>query len=166
MDKRLFCGANKSIRLVTDTSCWRVLDRSPWRLRAFPSGVRARCSDKPAKIGDRVMGEFEAFWKAYPRKTGKLAAQKAFMKARKTASLEELLRGVTEYVRHKPSYADYCHPTTFLSQGRWMDEYKTAQPEPAEDWFQECKRIHGGACGLSQHAHHIRKVIDEEKAKR
>jgi len=68
------------------------------------------------------MNGFTAFWSAYPRKVGKLAAQKAYTKARQTVSAEDLLAGLERYKVTKPSYADWCHPKTFLSQGRWMDE--------------------------------------------
>ncbi len=114
------------------------------------------------------MGEFEQFWAAYPRKVGKLAARSAFDAALKKhgATLEQLLAGVERYKRHKPDYADWAHPRTWLCQGRWLDEYKMAQPEPTEDWFTECKRIHGGECGLSQMRHHHRKQIDAGKAER
>lgn len=72
------------------------------------------------------MDDFEAWWKAYPRKVGKLAAKKAYEKARRTASAAELLAGIDAYRESKPHYADFCHPTTWLTQGRWLDE-----PDPA-----------------------------------
>lgn len=67
--------------------------------------------------------DFEVFWNAFPRKVGKLAARKEYDKVRRGGiGQEELLDGVAQYVRTKPSYADFCHPRTWLSQGRWMDE--------------------------------------------
>lgn len=112
------------------------------------------------------MGEFEAFWKAYPLKVGKLAAQREYDKVRKVhqVSQVELLDGIARYKENKPAYADWAHARTWLHQGRWMDEYKSARIAHTEDWFTECKRIHGGACGLSQHAHHTRKQIEAGKA--
>lgn len=68
------------------------------------------------------MTEFEAFWAEFPRKTGKLAAIEKFKQARKIASVEDIMAGVRRYVVSKPEYADWCHPKTWLSQGRWMDE--------------------------------------------
>jgi len=65
---------------------------------------------------------FEAFWKTFPRHVGKLAALKAYTKARTIATAEEILDGVERYKRTKPPYADWCFPATFLNQGRWMDE--------------------------------------------
>ena len=66
--------------------------------------------------------EFETFWKVFPRRVGKLAAQKAYKKARTMATAQQILDGVAFYLQHKPAYADWCMPATFLNQGRWLDE--------------------------------------------
>lgn len=69
---------------------------------------------------------FEEFWRVFPRKVGKLAARKEYDKVRRGGiGQEELLDGVAQYIRTKPSYADWCHPRTWLSQGRWLDEVPT-----------------------------------------
>jgi len=108
--------------------------------------------------------EFDDFWNAYPRRVGKIAAQKAYAKARRIASAGEILKGVAAYTAHKPEYADWCHPTTFLTQGRWMDEYAVRVTRAAgADWFDECKVMHGGVCE-GQMRHHIRKQLDAGKA--
>lgn len=75
--------------------------------------------------------DFGTFWLTYPRRTGKLAAEKAYRKARMIASAEQILDGVTAYRENKPAYADWCMPTTFLNQGRWMDE---PDRQPHEPW--------------------------------
>lgn len=93
--------------------------------------------------------DFGVFWKEYPRKVGKLAALKAYEKARKSlgATQEEILSGVAAYVEHKPAYADFCHPATWLNQGRWMDEHEARTVRRSSlDWWDECKQIHGGTC--------------------
>lgn len=68
------------------------------------------------------MSDFDEFWAVYPRKVGKFAAAKAYVRARKHASQEQILAGVDRYLRNRPGYADWCHPTTWLNQGRWLDE--------------------------------------------
>jgi hypothetical protein len=96
--------------------------------------------------------DFEEFWRACPRRTGKLKAEQAYAKARKLgATQKQLLDGLVKYVQHKPSYADYCHPATWLNQGRWLDEYgpaPKAAPQPAarEHWILECQRLHSWTC--------------------
>ena len=112
--------------------------------------------------------DFKAWWAIQRLKVGKLAALREYIKARRKASQDELIDGYQRYVQHKPDWQPWCHPRTFLSQGRWLDEYNSQlepQPEP-EDWYEECRRLHGNACGLSRHAHYTRKLIDAGKAER
>ena len=68
------------------------------------------------------MTRFDEFWAAYPRKVGKIAACKQYDKALKIVSHDEIMDGVRRYLKAKPAYADWCHPATWLCQGRWMDE--------------------------------------------
>ena len=77
--------------------------------------------------------DFEAFWKSYPRRVGKLAARKAYDKVRRGGiSQQELLDGIAQYRATKPAYADWCHPRTWLSQGRWMDEAPESEAKSYE----------------------------------
>jgi hypothetical protein len=69
-----------------------------------------------------IADDFTVWWARFPRKVGKLAAEREYVKARKTATAAELLDGIARYLEAKPSYADVCHPKTFFSQGRWLDE--------------------------------------------
>lgn len=67
------------------------------------------------------MNEFEQFWKAYPRKVGKLAAQKAWLKM--TPDLSEVLNALEWQTKQKQWLDGFIpHPSTYLNQGRWMDE--------------------------------------------
>jgi hypothetical protein len=79
------------------------------------------------------MSDFDQFWAAYPRRIGKLDAIKAYAKARTVATGAEILAGVALYIRHKPEYADWCHPATWLNRGRWMDEYDVPVVKVQED---------------------------------
>ena len=69
---------------------------------------------------------FETFWARYPVKVGKLAARKAYVAACAHATPGELLAGLDRYLAHKPEFANWCSPTTWLHQGRWMDEHTAA----------------------------------------
>lgn len=82
---------------------------------------------------------FDVFWKIYPRKVGKQAAQKAFIKALKVAQLEEILAGAERYA-NDPNRVDAftAHPTTWLNAGRWADpalpeRIKTPEEKRAEE---------------------------------
>lgn len=109
-----------------------------------------------------IADEFDQFWRAFPRKTAKLAARKAYDKARKIATAADILAGVDRYRANKPAYADWCHPATFLSQGRWLDEYEpsaSARQTTASDWWDECKALHGGTC--TKRWDHETRMLDE-----
>lgn len=82
--------------------------------------------------------DFNKFWATYPRKTSKLAARKAFDKALKTVSFEELLQGAERYAndpnRH-PSFT--AEASTWLNNGRWEDEplpTRVMSFEEKRDW--------------------------------
>lgn len=68
------------------------------------------------------VSDFDHFWASYPRRTAKLTAVKAYERARRLASADDIMAGVERYKQRKPEYADWCHPATWLNQGRWMDE--------------------------------------------
>ena len=93
----------------------------------------------------QLLDGFQEFWTAYPRKVGKLDAIKAYAKARTVATAAELLAGVEAYIKHKPAYADWCHPSSWLNKGRWMDEYEDPG-RPSIYWWEECQALHGGTC--------------------
>jgi hypothetical protein len=84
--------------------------------------------------------EFDTFWKAYPHRVGKIAAMKAYEKARKLATAEQLLEGVAAYRQHKPGWQAYANPATWLNQGRWEDEWDVPPTPVARelpDWYAE-----------------------------
>jgi uncharacterized protein YdaU (DUF1376 family) len=77
---------------------------------------------KISVIKDDHSKAFSTFWLMYPRKVGKLAAQKSFEKALKSVTPQEIFEGVIRYQRtcgDDPKFV--AHPATWLAQGRWMD---------------------------------------------
>ena len=99
--------------------------------RAEPS-VKNR-KKEPSLSSSSVDDGFDQFWTIYPRKVGKGAALKAWNKARKTASTEQILAACNLYAALRrtedPQYT--AHPATWLNQERWLDETMTTeQPEP------------------------------------
>jgi hypothetical protein len=90
-------------------------------------------ADTPKKSAPRakpkdLTADFEAFWLQYPRRVSKGAARKAYDKARKSATAEELELGALRYAAVRtsedPTYTK--HPSTWLNNKCWLDE-----PEPA-----------------------------------
>lgn len=70
--------------------------------------------------------EFEVFWKAYPRKEGKGAALKSFIRLKCYNQMEKILPAIERNKKSLQWLKDggqfIPHPTTWLNQGRWDDE--------------------------------------------
>lgn len=68
----------------------------------------------------------------YPRKVGKIAARKAWDKARPTPELFEQMKRTLAWQTQQWTDPQYIpHPATWLNQGRWDDEpfAPTAAPQ-------------------------------------
>jgi hypothetical protein len=104
-----------------------------------------------------ISEEFTKFWDLYPHKIGKLAALKAYLKARQTASVDEIRAGVTAYMDSKPAWQAYANPATWLNQGRWQDvPFEERRRLPRYDW--RCP--HDPPC-CGRHACHIKDVLEK-----
>ena len=71
---------------------------------------------------------FEAFWQLYPRKVGRLVAAKAFAAAVNRGNKPaDIIAAVEVYpFNANPQYQP--HPTTWLREGRWLDEVDSFDP--------------------------------------
>lgn len=89
--------------------------------------------EKPISEGlISITHAFNAFWAEYPRKVKKPRALKAFIKAAKEcAGFNEIMVGLARYKANKPDYCDWAHPSTWLNDGRWEDEYDAPVPKPS-----------------------------------
>ena len=67
---------------------------------------------------------FETFWRSCPKKVGKLKARHAYDKALKATAPETLVTAMRRYAASRAGQdeAYTLHPSTWLNQGRWMDE--------------------------------------------
>lgn len=81
--------------------------------------VRTQKSAKASsKETDR---EFDAFWVCYPRKDAKIPARKAFGKARRSATFEQIMVGMRRF--NWPTDPQYIPmPASWLNAGRWADK--------------------------------------------
>ena len=68
--------------------------------------------------------DFNLFWAFYPRKVGKAAAKKAYLKAVKVVGSKVIFAGVERMAAdpNLPTKDFICHPATWLNEGRWDDE--------------------------------------------
>jgi hypothetical protein len=66
----------------------------------------------------------EKFWNAYPVKVAKRKAfgQLETLRNGRKVRFSDLMAGLERYKRTKRHDREWCHPTTWLSQGRWEDE--------------------------------------------
>jgi uncharacterized protein YdaU (DUF1376 family) len=76
-----------------------------------------------------VVDHFQEFWQAYPKKVGKSDAEKAFKKA--NPNIDLVLRALSwqrECEQWQKQGGQFIpNPSTYLNQGRWLDEPNNEQ---------------------------------------
>jgi predicted transcriptional regulator len=87
---------------------------------------------------DELERQFLLWWSFYPRKTGKVAAFKAYAKAAHEVGYKTLFDGVERLAAdpNLPAKNFIPHPATWLNEGRWDDEpypERILTPEEAEE---------------------------------
>lgn len=99
------------------------------RLTAMPGGKKIPALEK----------RFEAFWTAYPRKVGKQAALKVWMRLCPNAETSDAILTAVElqkkgraWLRDGGQYIP--NPATWLGQGRWEDEVLAPESVPVRSW--------------------------------
>jgi len=66
---------------------------------------------------------FDDFWKVYPLRVGKGAAERAFLKCTKSVEPREIIAAVSEQIRLGMFKEGYIpHPATWLNRKGWLDE--------------------------------------------
>jgi hypothetical protein len=76
--------------------------------------------------------EFQQFWAAYPRKTAKVLAGRAFDRAIRSTTLPVMLAAVERQKLSDQWRRGFIpHPATWLRQERWMDELPLPSPATA-----------------------------------
>lgn len=92
--------------------------------------------DSPSSAdADGVSDTFDEWWTAYPKKVGKKAARRAYLRALKDTGADVLLTAMTaraELWRRDGTARQFIpDPATWLNQGRWDDELD--QPAPVTE---------------------------------
>lgn len=87
-------------------------------------------SKNTQKVNTDIESKFYEFWKLYPRKVAKPAAQKKFISlVDKKTSPEKIIDGLKKYKEYweenSTQKIHIPHPTTFLNQERFNDEIQT-----------------------------------------
>ncbi len=74
---------------------------------------------------NKYIDHFDAFWKSYPRKVSKVAAEKLFIKLKTDDAMLTSILTALEKQKSSKQWQDkqyIPHPTTWLKQQRWTDE--------------------------------------------
>lgn len=85
---------------------------------------------------------FERFWAAYPRKTGKDAAWKEWLRRAPDDALTDLMIAKVAEQRRLPQWVKdggefIPHPRTWLHQGRWQDEATDRSKSTPHRWTRD-----------------------------
>jgi hypothetical protein len=90
-------------------------------LQPEPEARKTDMTGKPV-----VCVDFDSFWKAYPRKVGKVKAHQAWKRAKDKPPITDLIAEVELQARSEEWRKDngqyIPHPATWLNRGGWMDE--------------------------------------------
>lgn len=85
----------------------------------------------PTPLEEKYQKEFDGWYEAFPRHTGRGQAVKAYRTARKKADAETLLAGAQHYAEQRtdedPKFTK--HPATWLNGECWLDEAGEGDPE-------------------------------------
>jgi hypothetical protein len=147
----------------------RTKSKFPGNFPEIPSEEKRTEQKRTEPKGvDELRARFDRFWDSYPRKVGKDAAWGEFKKRTPGDDLTDamiaavtLQRASAQWQKEGGQYIP--NPRTWLHQGRWEDEPIAAartSRDTGVDWFEECKQIHHGECGLDRMRHHTRKQIE------
>lgn len=101
--------------------------KAPTKPRAGTGAGTGTGTDTSNARDARSADPFDRFWAAYPKKIGKDAARKAFVKRRPGAPLVDAMiaavhaqQASEQWKRDRGQYIP--NPATWLNQGRWQDE--------------------------------------------
>lgn len=77
---------------------------------------------------------FEKFWKAYPKKVGKLDCKRAFERMKRDMPPIAELVAIVEKHKNQPQWrkdggAFIPYPATWVRQGRWLDEIEALETD-------------------------------------
>lgn len=94
-----------------------------------------------------ILQQFENWWAEYPNKKSKQDAQRIFEKllSKNRVTFDELLAGAKAYAEHcrrektEPHYIK--HPSTWLNQGCWADEYELSNPANDDDFYRRLEAL-------------------------
>jgi hypothetical protein len=96
-----------------------------------------KCSNNRSKSQERNE-RFEVFWKAYPRRCGKIAAKKAFDKINPDDDLMTVIINAITLQKQSRDWKDIQfipYPATWLNKGNWLNEVTPSEETPTRNFL-------------------------------
>lgn len=117
---------------------------------ATSAGQKAKPKTKPKAMSADLQARFDRFYAAYPRKTDRSDAEKAFAKLAPSEEMLAQMLDAIERGKAAGAFADIRftkHPATWLNAGSWMDEYATAYTPQQLAVIEVYNQALGAECG-------------------
>jgi hypothetical protein len=97
-------------------------------------------NDKEGMQGEEKRSQFDEFWKLYPKRVGKGAAEKSWAKIKEPVKTIELIKNSLEWQKQteqwKKNNGQFIPgPAVYLNQRRWEDEQNQPQRPPAGNYI-------------------------------
>lgn len=124
-DVKMSNGFDAQVQPIPDNNTDIIPDRDNSNNNSLASETDTKQKKPDLKELEK---DFEEVWKAYPKKQGKEAAKKAYIKARKAGTSHlEIVAGLTKYklfIQANRTENRYIkHGSTWFNQQCWNDEY-------------------------------------------
>ncbi len=105
---------------------------SPSHSANAEKSISATSRANPARSKNLLNGnlkDFEEFWRAYPKRVKRGAAEKAYLKALQLADAATILVGAKRYAEIRKGEDDQytSHATTWLNGKCWLDEFPSGE---------------------------------------
>lgn len=101
-----------------------------------PDPTNKNTPSRKRSDSDKAGPDFDAFWAVYPKREGKEAAARAWLKAVKIADAATITAGaraaVALWTAENRERQFIPHPATWLNGGRWQDETQATLPVPQQ----------------------------------
>jgi hypothetical protein len=133
---------NEGRRIAPQDGGWLVLNsdlyretgmseanKEYWRVKKAEQRATKNKTLTDTERSKTCLGQFDAFWIAYPRKTGKKAAERVWVKEK--PDLDKCLTAL-EWQKKDKQWQDKSyipHPATWLNRGSWDDEVCTVNKQ-------------------------------------
>lgn len=132
--------------------------QSQSQLQRKKEDISVAARPHPASV-DWPSDHAEQFWRQYPLKVGKKAALRCLdaVRRRNEVPFADLMAALMRYAA-KQDDRPFCHPTTWINQGRWTDE-------PASNANGHVQKTHPLIAAADKLVARARRDLDEHEAR-